>query len=79
MFTGANLSDLRARQIRDDNFDNYDLILVIDWENLAFVQDECPPQRAINPRIGISRSDESLQRELVEALASNCQQCVRHD
>ena len=40
---GYDLSDLLARQIRDDDFANYDLILVMDWDNLALVQDECPP------------------------------------
>jgi protein-tyrosine phosphatase len=41
---GYDLADLRARQIRDEDFDRYDLILVMDWDNLALVQDICPPQ-----------------------------------
>ena len=41
---GYDLSDLRARQIADADFDHYDLILVMDWDNLALVQAECPPQ-----------------------------------
>ena len=40
---GYNLSDLRARQIQDEDFERYDLILVMDWENLALVEDVCPP------------------------------------
>ena len=39
-----DLSDLRARQIQDEDFQRYDLILVIDWDNLAFMQDACPPK-----------------------------------
>ena len=39
---GYELSDLRARQIAVEDFDRHDLILVMDWENLALVQDICP-------------------------------------
>lgn len=41
---GYDLSDLRARQITNADFTQYDLILVMDWDNLALVQDECPPE-----------------------------------
>lgn len=40
---GYDLSGLRARQIEDADFESYDLILVMDWDNLALVQAECPP------------------------------------
>ena len=40
---GYDLSDLRARQIQDEDFERYDLILVMDWDNLALVEDVCPP------------------------------------
>jgi protein-tyrosine phosphatase len=40
---GYDLSDLRARQIKDEDFTRHDLILVMDWENLALVQAICPP------------------------------------
>src|SRR5450830_1867597 len=36
---GYDLSDLRARQIRDVDFERHDLILVMDLENLALVQE----------------------------------------
>ncbi len=39
---GYDLSDLRARQIQDADFDRHDLILVMDMDNLALVQEECP-------------------------------------
>ena len=39
---GYDLSDLRARQMTEDDFKQYDLILVMDWDNLALVQDDCP-------------------------------------
>lgn len=47
---GYDLSDLRARQIKDHDFDRYDLILVMDWDNLALVQGECPPQHLVKVR-----------------------------
>jgi protein-tyrosine phosphatase len=41
---GYDLADLRARQITAADFDRYDLILVMDWDNLALVEDICPPE-----------------------------------
>jgi protein-tyrosine phosphatase len=41
---GYDLSDLRARQIRKSDFDQFDHILVMDWDNLSLVQEKCPPQ-----------------------------------
>ena len=41
---GYDLSDLRARQIKKSDFDQFDHILVMDWDNLALVQEKCPPQ-----------------------------------
>lgn len=41
---GYDLSDLRARKIQVEDFETFDLILVMDWENLALVQLECPPE-----------------------------------
>ncbi len=40
---GYDLSDLRARQIRKSDFDQFDHILVMDWDNLSLVQEKCPP------------------------------------
>ena len=33
---GYDLSDLRARQLREADFEMHDLILVMDWDNLQF-------------------------------------------
>ena len=41
---GYDLSDLKARQITEADFNHYDLILVMDWDNLALVQEDCPPE-----------------------------------
>lgn len=40
---GYDLSDLRARQLTNDDFERHDLILAMDWDNLALVQQTCPP------------------------------------
>ena len=43
---GYDLSDLRARQICDDDFERHQLLLVMDWDNLALAEALCPgPQR----------------------------------
>lgn len=41
---GYDLSDLRARQIQAGDFETFDLVLVMDWDNLALVQLECPAE-----------------------------------
>ena len=47
---GYELSDLRARQIRAIDFVEADLILAMDWDNLAALQAICPPQHAAKLR-----------------------------
>lgn len=41
---GYDLSELRARQIRGEDFEKFDLILAMDWDNLELIQEICPPQ-----------------------------------
>jgi protein-tyrosine phosphatase len=41
---GIDLSLLRARQVCEDDFADFDLILAMDWDNLALLQVDCPPQ-----------------------------------
>ena len=41
---GYDLSDLRARQIQATDFTHHDLILAMDFDNLALLQSECPAQ-----------------------------------
>ena len=50
MRRGYDLSTLRARQIRQSDFEIRDLILVMDWDNLALAQNECPPQYRVKIR-----------------------------
>jgi protein-tyrosine phosphatase len=39
---GYELTELRARQVTQEDFHEYDLILAMDWENLALLQQQCP-------------------------------------
>jgi protein-tyrosine phosphatase len=39
---GYDLSKLRARQIQQADIEKFDLILAMDWDNLALVQSICP-------------------------------------
>ncbi|QCB47463.1 low molecular weight protein-tyrosine-phosphatase [Hydrogenophaga sp. PAMC20947] len=41
---GYDLSGQRARQLRASDFDDFDLVLAMDWDNLALAQAMCPPQ-----------------------------------
>lgn len=40
---GYDLSSLRAREVVDADFDQFDLILAMDWDNLALLESRCPP------------------------------------
>ena len=39
---GYDLSMLRARQLTAEDFENADLVLVMDWDNLALAEALCP-------------------------------------
>ena len=41
---GYDVSDLRARQVRDADFETFDLILAMDDDNLSVLRQRCPPQ-----------------------------------
>jgi protein-tyrosine phosphatase len=41
---GIDLSALRARQVQDQDFERFDLILAMDWDNLHLLQAACPAQ-----------------------------------
>lgn len=41
---GYDLSDLRARQITEADFSRHDLLLAMDWDNLALAEQACPPE-----------------------------------
>jgi len=39
---GYDLGSLKARQVTQDDFRDFDLILAMDWENLSLLQQQCP-------------------------------------
>ena len=41
---GYDLSGLRARQVSVRDFEKFDLILAMDWQNLKELEAQCPPQ-----------------------------------
>jgi protein-tyrosine phosphatase len=41
---GYDLSKLRARQIADADFEHFDLILTMDWDNQSLTEAICPPE-----------------------------------
>ena len=41
---GYDLSTLRARQVAEGDYAQFDLILAMDWDNLSLLQDDCPPE-----------------------------------
>jgi protein-tyrosine phosphatase len=42
---GYDLSAHRARLLADDDFDRHDLILAMDWDNIAALEARCPPEQ----------------------------------
>lgn len=55
---GYDLSPLRAREVVDADFERFDLILAMDWDNLALLEERCPP--ALQRKLG--RLTEHCQR-----------------
>lgn len=41
---GYDLTGLRSRPVSEQDFEQFDLLLAMDWENLAHLEDACPPQ-----------------------------------
>jgi protein-tyrosine phosphatase len=39
---GYDLAELRARQVTQEDFRDFDLVLAMDWENLSVLQSLCP-------------------------------------
>jgi protein-tyrosine phosphatase len=56
---GYDLSKLRARQISEADYANFDMIFAMDWDNLALLQADCPPQHAHKLQLFTQRADQS--------------------
>uniref|UniRef100_E6PT05 protein-tyrosine-phosphatase n=1 Tax=mine drainage metagenome TaxID=410659 RepID=E6PT05_9ZZZZ len=51
---GYDLSRQRAREVRAADFEAFDLILAMDFDNLARLEQECPPERRRKLRLFMS-------------------------
>jgi protein-tyrosine phosphatase len=51
---GIDLSTQRARKVRESDFQNFDLVVAMDWDNLALLQAQCPPEYAHKLRLMMS-------------------------
>ena len=40
---GYDLSNLRARAVNESDFEKFDLLIAMDWDNRALVEQRCPP------------------------------------
>ncbi len=56
---GYDLSQLRARQISDADYEKFDMILAMDWDNLALLQADCPPQHQPKLQLFMQHADQS--------------------
>ena len=54
---GYDLSALRARQIRKNDFQEYDLILAMDRGHLGILRRNCPPEHRGKLRLFLKESD----------------------
>ena len=55
---GYDLSGLRARQVNDRDFENYDLLLAMDLDNLMLLQERCPAEHQSKLRLLMSYARE---------------------
>lgn len=39
---GYDLSELRARAVTDSDFEDFDLLIAMDWDNRALLEERCP-------------------------------------
>jgi len=42
MKRGYDLSNLRARSVNDDDFEKFDMLITMDWDNRALLEQRCP-------------------------------------
>jgi protein-tyrosine phosphatase len=42
LYRGYDLSDLKARAIQETDFKEFDLLITMDWDNRALLEERCP-------------------------------------
>jgi protein-tyrosine phosphatase len=55
---GYDLSGLRARRVGEADFEHFDLVLAMDWDNFSLLEQQCPPEH----RAKLHRLTEFAQR-----------------
>lgn len=58
---GYDLSHLRARQVQEVDFERFDMIFAMDWDNLALLQADCPPANQSKLQLFMQHADQSLK------------------
>lgn len=48
---GYRFADLRARAVVEGDFERFDLILAMDWDNLALLEAECPDEPGLRHKL----------------------------
>ncbi len=48
---GYDLGPLQARKVHPQDFERFNLVLAMDWDNLALLEDACPPEPGLRRRI----------------------------
>ena len=61
---GYDLSDLRARPVVDSDFEEFDLILAMDWDNRALLEEKCPGKH-INKIRGLAEFLQKTQASVI--------------
>lgn len=48
---GYDLAPLRARRVDPSDYDYFDLILAMDWDNLSLLEEGCPPEPVFHRKL----------------------------
>jgi protein-tyrosine phosphatase len=70
---GYDLGSLRARQVRRDDFDEFDYVLAMDEANLRLLERMCPPQHAHKLRLFLEIGGDGTRREVPDPYYGNAQ------
>lgn len=62
---GYDLTPLRARQVRQDDFESFDYILAMDEENLSNLRALCPPQFQGRLKLFLDFADDAVEYRYV--------------
>ena len=64
---GYDLSDIRARRVQPQDYTRFDLLLAMDWDNLALLEAGCPDEPAMRRRLRRLTEFVPVQSELAGA------------